>query len=104
MEAFQCPYLGGTVELSDNRARHIKDDHSGFPIDLFNYIAGTLASPDLVLRKRPVDNTILFYRWYHGLNKYMVVIVVDDDAPRYWIVTAYVSHRLQRGETLWQRI
>lgn len=103
METFQCPYLGGAVELSDNREQHVRADHSGLPTDVFNYVAGTLASPDLVLRKRPTDNTIQFYRWYYDLNKYMVVVVVDDDAPRYWIVTAYVSHRTQRGELLWQR-
>ena len=105
MEAFQCPYLGGAVELSDNRERHIQTDHSGLPLDVFNYIAGTLASPDLILRKRPTDGTIRFYRWYYDLNKYMVVVVVVDEAtPRYWIVTAFVSHRIQRGETLWRRI
>ena len=104
MESFQCPFLGGAVELSDDRDRHIQADHSGLPPDVFDYIAGTLASPDLIRRKFSSDNTIRFYRWYYDLDKYMVVIVVDDSPPRYWVVTAFVSHRVQRGETLWQRI
>ena len=104
MEAFQCPYLGGAVELSDDRERHITNRHADLLPDLLEYVAGTLASPDTILRKRPTDGTIRFYRWYYDLDKYMVVIVVDDSPPRYWIVTAFVSHGIQRGETLWQRI
>ena len=103
MEFFQCPYLGSSVELSENREQHIRTEHHGLPFDLHTYIAGALGSPDLVIRKSQSDNTIQFYRWYYDLNKYMVVVVVLDAGPRYWIVTAYATGRPQRGETLWQR-
>ena len=103
METFHCPYLGGPVELSDDRERHIANRHGDLLPDHLEYISGTLASPDLVLRRRPTDNDIQFYRWYYGnWNKYMVVIVVSDPA-RNWIVTAYPSDRVRRGEVLWQR-
>ena len=103
MKFFQCSYLGSSVELSENREQHIRTDHYGLPTELDTYIAGSLSSPDLIIRKPQPANTIQFYRWYYGLNKYMIVVVVVDTGPRYWIVTAYVSHRTQRGETLWSR-
>lgn len=103
MELFQCPYLGSSVELSENREQHILARHA----DLFpqhrDYIAGTLASPDLVVRKIPDDNTVLFHRWFYGnWNKYVIVVVVMEP-DRKWVVTAFPSHRPYRGETLWQR-
>lgn len=103
MELFQCPYLGSVVELSDNRLQHIRTDHHGLPADLDTYIAGSLASPDLIIRKPQQDDAIQFYRWYYDLNKYMVVVVIVDTGPRYWAVTAYAAHRTQRGERLWSR-
>ena len=103
MEAFQCPYLGGAVELSDDRERHITYRHADLLPDLLEYVAGTLASPDLILRKRPTDNDIQFYRWYYGnRNKYVVVVVVNDPG-RNWIIIAFPSDRAPRGELLWQR-
>ncbi len=103
MEAFQCPYLGGAVELSDDRERHITYRHADLLPYLLEYVAGTLASPDLILRKRPTDNDIQFYRWYYGnWNKYVVVVVVKDPG-RNWIITAFPSDRVPRGELLWQR-
>ena len=103
MELFQCLYLGGVVELAEERMRQIRTEHSELPPDLPNYIAGALASPDLIMRKRREDGAIHFYRWYYDLNKYMVVIVVNNSGPRAWIVTAYISDRVRSGETLWQR-
>ena len=103
METFQCPYLGGAVELTDERERHIRADHPELPPDAANYIAGALASPDLVMRKFRDDGTVHFYRWYYDRNKYMVVVVVVNAVPRVWIVTAYFSNRVRRGEILWQR-
>ncbi len=103
MESFQCPYLGGAVELSDDRIRHITNRHADLLPDLLEYVAGTLASPDLILRRRPTDNDIQFYRWYYGnWNKYIAVVVVNDPG-RNWIITAFPSDRAPRGELLWQR-
>ena len=103
METFHCPYLGGLVELNDERERHITYRHADLLPHLLEYVAGTLASPDLILRKRPTDRDIQFYRWYYGnWNKYIVVTVVSDPG-RNWIVTAFPADRVPRGELLWQR-
>ena len=103
METFHCPYLGGIVELTDERERHIRAEHPELPLDASIYIAGALACPDLIMRKFRDDGTVHFYRWYYDLNKYMVAVVVVNSDPRVWIVTAHFSNRVRRGETLWQR-
>ena len=102
MDFFHCPYLGGTVELNDERERHIRDEHGELLLERIEYIADTLAFPDRIQRKVPDDNSRQFCRWYNDLGKYVVVAVVDDSTPRKWIVTAYVTHGLPRGEMIWQ--
>ncbi|MDE2785041.1 MAG: hypothetical protein OXL37_00105 [Chloroflexota bacterium] len=102
MEAFQCPFLGGLVELNDERERHIAEKHSQLLPNRPDHIATTLADPDLILRKDPEDETILFYRWFYDLDKYVLVAVVNHPG-RDWIITAFVTRRLQRGEIIWQR-
>ena len=102
METFHWPYLDGLVELNNERGRHIAEKHPQLLPNRPEYIATTLADPDLILRKAADDDTILFYRWFYDLDKYAMVAVVNHPA-RDWIITAFVTRRLQRGETIWQR-
>ena len=103
MPYFDCPYFGVPVELNDERERHIRDGHGELIPERIEYIARTLVSPERIQRKIPDDNSIQFCHWYNDLGKYVVVAVVDDSRPRKWVVTAYVTHRLPRGEIIWQR-
>ena len=102
METFRCPYLGGLVELTDERERHIINKHGELLPGRRDYIAGALADPDLVLRREGAHESILFCRWRCDAGKYAVVAVIADPG-RNWIITAYITPRLPKGETLWQR-
>lgn len=102
MEAFHCPYLGGLVELNGERERHIAEKHSQLLPNRPDYIATTLADLDIILRKNPDDDTILFYRWFYDLDKYVMAAMVNHPGWG-WIITDFVTRRLQRGETIWQR-
>ena len=99
---FSCPYLGGQVELNEERERHIRDGHGELLPERVELIELTLAAPERIQRKIPDDNSLQFCRWHHDLGKYIVVVVVNDSRPRKWIVTAYVTHRLPGGEIIWQ--
>ena len=104
MEHFQCPYLGGVVELTDERERHIRNRHSDLLPVYREYIALTLATPDHV-QISPGDAEVrLFTRWYSDLDKYVVVVVLIRTKPRYWIVTARIARRPATGETEWKRV
>ena len=103
METFPCPYLGGIVELTDERERHIVEKHSTLLPDRPDCIAAALSDPDLIRRAPPPDDSIRFCRWFYDLDKYTVVAVVRDPGVRHWIVTAYITRRPPAGATLWQR-
>ncbi|MYC32991.1 MAG: hypothetical protein F4X64_07435 [Chloroflexi bacterium] len=100
---FSCPYLGGLVELNDERERHIREKHSAMLPDLYRYIATTLAEPEHIQRSQTHDNTRLFTRWDESRAKYVIVVVVSDVDPRDWIVTAYIADKPAKGATEWIR-
>jgi len=80
MTHFPCPYLGGEVELSDERERHIAEHHPDLLPDHKDRIGDTLADPDQVRRSKRFGNARLFSKWYdeRSKGKHVVVVVVSD--------------------------
>ena len=107
MTHFACPYLGASVELTDERERHIAERHPDLLPEHRHCIADTLAQPDQVRRSARFAGAWLFSRWFELIRggKFVVVVVVSDAAPqgRHWIVTAYLARRLTRGDIEWNR-
>lgn len=75
-----CPYLGGQVELSAERERHIAERHPDLLPEHRDCLAETLAEPDEVRRSARMGNTRLFGRWFESVRrgKHVVVVVVSD--------------------------
>jgi hypothetical protein len=107
MTRFTCPYLGGDVELTDQRERHIAEAHPDFLPEQLDRLADTLAHPDQVLQSLRSSNARLFAHWYNNLlgGKYVVVVVISDPPPsvRHWVITAYIARRLTGGSIEWTR-
>jgi hypothetical protein len=107
MTLFPCPYLAGEVELTDERERHIAENHPDLLPEHRELIADVLAAPDQIRRSERFGNALLFSRWYDTLlgGKHIVVVVVNEAGPvsRHWIVTAYFARKLAEGEVEWKR-
>ena len=107
MAWFDCPYLHGDVELTDERAAHIAIRHPELLPKHLDQLKLTLADPDEVRIDPDYPRTRLFVRWFAGLlgGKMVVVAVVDDPPPvtRHWIVTALAANRPPRGDLQWKR-
>ena len=107
MIRFSCPYLGGDVELSEERERHIGERHPDLLPEHRERLATTLAEPDEVRRSARFGEARLFSRWYDDVRqgKHVVVVVVSDSGPnaRHWVVTAYLARKLIPGQTEWKR-
>ena len=107
MARIDCPYIGGEVELTDERAQHIAENHPDLLPVHRDLVDATLALPDLVRRSSRFGKARLFSRWFAELRggKHIVVVVVSDAPPnsRHWIITAYLARSLTGGTVEWQR-
>jgi hypothetical protein len=102
-----CPFLKGDVELTEERERHIAEQHPDLLPEHRDYILKTLADPDQVRESVRFANARMLSRWFEDLRggKHVVVVVVSDAAPagRHWVITAYITRRISEGGVLWQR-
>ena len=94
---------GRRVRLSAERRAHIL----GHP-EMTGMIGGvteTLRSPEWVVRSSSDERVRLYYRTYFGTavgDKYLCV-VVKLDARDAFVVTAYLTDAVKKGERLWPR-
>jgi len=107
MAFIYCPFLSDTVELTDERERHIAEAHPDLFPDHRDCIDEALSSPDLVRRSARVANARLFSRWFatvHGGKHVVVVVVSGAGAPRrHWVITAYIARHGSEKDLLWKR-
>lgn len=60
MQRFQCPYLKGEVELTDERETHIVHTHPDLLPEYLAQVGQTLADPDQVRRSARMSAARLF--------------------------------------------
>lgn len=101
MTRFICPYLSGEVELTDERKRHIQNNHPDLLPEYHGAIADTLYAPDQVRESIRFASARMFSRWFDNIKdgKHVVVVVVSDviTGNRHWIITAYIARKLAEG-------
>jgi hypothetical protein len=92
------------IRLTDERWEHIMSDHPEM-FGQLEKISETVSSPDCIMMSRTDDEVELFYRYYHSTpvkDKFMCVVlkVTKNDL---FIITAYFTDTVKRGEVLWQK-
>ena len=105
MALLSCPYLGGDVELTEEREQHIRERHPDLLPAYRHQLGPTLADPDQVRRSARLANTRLFSRWFDNIRggKHLVVVVLSEPSGRHWMVTAYLARKLAEGVAEWKR-
>jgi len=104
---FPCPYLNGEVEMTAERERHIAEHHPDLLPSHRDRIAETLVDPDEVRQSSQMSSALLFSKRYDdaltGRSVVVVVMTAGEVDSRQWVVTAYATRKLVRGETKWKR-
>jgi hypothetical protein len=103
---FVCPYLKGAVELTEERAKHIAENHPDFLPEHLEKIVAVLGDPDQVRRSKRFPNARLFTSWFEDVRggKFIIVVVVSDGPiDRHWIITGYIARKITEGDTEWKR-
>jgi hypothetical protein len=93
-----------SIRLTDERLHHLETDHPEM-IGQISRIAETLADPDRIIRSRTDATVELCYRWYTSTPvtaKFLCVVIkaLPDDP---FMITAYHTDAVKRGEVLWEK-
>ena len=92
------------VRFTRERFEHIESSHPEM-LGQSGHIAETLKAPDFVIRSRTDESVELFYKLYSRTpvtTKYMCVVVkrgLNDE----FVVTAYFTDSVKKGDLLWQK-
>jgi len=62
-----CPYLGGDVELTEERERHVRERHPDLLPAYRDQLGQTMADPDQVRGSARFANARLFSRWFDNI-------------------------------------
>jgi hypothetical protein len=105
-QSFTCPYLNTSIELTEERYRHILETHPGTLPDYLTQLASTLADPDLIRASDRDLNALLFSKWFETIRggRYLVVVVINSTQTEYsWIITTYTARKITGGQVIWTK-
>jgi hypothetical protein len=95
---------GRSVRLTDERLEHIEGDHPEMANQL-SRIMETLSEPEKIVRSRTDPEVELFYRFYEltSVTSKFLCVVVKVLPYHNFIITAYYTDRVKRGDVLWKK-
>lgn len=66
-------------------------------------IGETISEPDLIRQSIYSKNVYIYYRYYPNIlqGKYVAVVVRMDENK--FIITAYITDKIKRGEEIWKK-
>lgn len=94
---------GKSIRLTEERQQHILEH-----VELaghMDWIKTCLEKPEKVFRSSGDENAHLYYRYYVATqvgDKWLCVVVKFNQADAF-VVTAYLTNRVQKGEQLWPK-
>lgn len=92
------------VKFTDERRAHIETEHPEMKGQITK-IRETLLKPGNIVRSKTDSQAELFYRYYHSTpvtQKYLC-IVVKMSFHDLFIITAYFTDAIKKGEVLWEK-
>ena len=92
------------IRLTYERQEHIETDHPEMSRQI-DKIQDTLLNPDQIIRSRIDPDIELFYQHYDitPVTKKYLCIVVKVLTDNLFIITAYFTNTVKRGEVLWKK-
>lgn len=92
------------IRLTPEREDHIQNDHPEM-LGQVDRIGDSLLNPDIIVKSKTDRDVELFYRYFSNTpvtSKYLCVVVktlIDDS----FIITAYYTDTVKKGDSLWKR-
>lgn len=89
--------FGIKVKLTDERLNHILLRHPEVSSNIDDF-ANTLKGPDIIIKSRIDENSWLYHKKF---KTYYLVIVVNKLEK--FIITAYTSYSIKKGDIEWKK-
>jgi len=96
-------YEGRTIRLTPERLAHILEHPEMAGLE--QALEETVVAPQQVVQSRNDPQVKLYYRHYLGTrvgDKYLCIVVKETDEDSF-VITAYLTDRINRGTLLWPR-
>ena len=103
MEIFQ-DYRGRSVRLTDERHTHLENQHPEM-VGQLSRISQTLKAPDKIIQSRTDQTVELFYNHYKNtpVSEKILCVVVKTSHNNHFVITAYFTDNIKRGQILWEK-
>lgn len=94
---------GRSLRLTEERREHIQTAHPELT-NLEDRLAPTIRVPDRIVQSRTDDTVELFYRYFETtpVTSKHLCAVVKAATENPFIITAYFTDSIKRGEVLWK--
>lgn len=105
MTLFLCPYLKQTIELTEERRRHIAERHPDTLPEYESQLTDTLATPDSIHGSKYDEQAMIFSKWFDTIKsgRYLMAVVVSAENPKRSWITVYTSRKMCKGEPIWTK-
>lgn len=92
------------VRLTDERLNHLETSHPEMRGQL-EKIQEALSDPEKVVRSITDEKVELFYRHHRTtpVTSKFICVVVKNSVDEKFVVTAYFTDTVKRGEVLWEK-
>jgi hypothetical protein len=93
-----------SIRLTDARLQYLETDHPEMTGQT-SRIAETLADPDRIVRSSTDPTVELYYKWYTAtpVTAKFLGVVVKALPDGTFMITAYYTDAVKRGEVLWEK-
>jgi hypothetical protein len=95
---------GRDIRLSDERQKHIEDDHPEM-VGQIDKIKETLLRPDVMVGSKADLNVEMFYKYYKStpVTEKFLCVIVKNLIEDLFIITVYFTDTVKKGEVLWKK-
>jgi hypothetical protein len=96
--------FGRMIRLTDERFNHLESQHPEMA-NQRNNIADKLSNPERIIRSKTDASVELFYKYYSStpVSMKFLCIVVKQSKDDNFIITAYFTDSVKKGEVIWEK-
>ena len=92
--------FGQFIRLTEERWQHIIDRHPEIKKHL-SKIQSTIQNPDIIVKNRYHQSERYYHKYFERLQNHLIVVI---EYKKNFIITAFISRKIKKGEVLWKKL